>query len=142
MAVLVPSKGLKHYKTRVFLRCRGPGRAEAPGQEGVGGGKPPPVGALERRGSADFVRPFSVPAWAADCHHFDARICRFAQDAAQEVPWPLLAPFWFNFGSFVVAFGLNIASLSVPTCLHFSPHSTASVQTLSYVSTTRQYTSA
>ena len=55
MAVLVPSKGLKHYKTLGFLRFRGPGRAEAPGQEGVGGGKPTPVLVLERRGSADLV---------------------------------------------------------------------------------------
>ena len=88
-----------------------------------------------------FSGPFSVPARSTDCHHSDARICRFAQDAAQEVPWSLLAPFWLNVGSLCVQcwehFGrlwAQFSPLSVPTSPHFSPHSTASVQTLSYVS--------
>ena len=74
-----------------------------------------------------------MPVWGTDFHHFDTRISRFAQDAVQKVPWWLLAPFWLDLGSILVAFGLNYAPFSVLNCTHFSLHSIASVQALSYV---------
>ena len=55
-------KGLKHYKTRVKRPFSTHPGGEGPGQEGVGGGKPPPKLALERRGSADFD-PILAPFW-------------------------------------------------------------------------------
>ena len=69
-----------------------------------------------------FFGPFSVPAWGADCLHSDARICCFAQDAAQEVAWPLWAPFWFNFGSLCARSWEHFGRLWAQFCPPFGAH--------------------